>query len=364
MPRRDEPRVLWQHAPEGASFDGLIAARGVVFALDRAGKVQALEAPTGRVLWTSPETFPFDFGFGLALSVSPDFDAIFVGCDDGLRALDRKSGRQLWHREIPLGVAGPACAKGVVVAAGADGKIYGCKLTTGEVLYAHDILADRPEDPPGFSGESARFPGRPARPGTAATDGLLVAVPVFDQCRVVALDLASGERRWTLQTSGWVGAEPTIGERHVYVASQDEHVYAVDRKTGELAWQVRTRARNEGSVALVGDMAVFGSCDAWLYGVGAADGEVTWRYETDHEKGRGAPIYSRPIVYGDRVYLAAMNGKVHVVDRHTGAFLAKLAPVPDSELNSDIATTGGLLFVTTRKAGEKGESAVVALTMR
>ncbi len=363
-PRRVEPRVLWKHAPEGAQFSDVVAARGVVFALDRSGKVQALEAPTGEVLWTSKVGLPFSYGYGLALSPSPDFDAVLVGCDDGLHALDRKTGEQLWHRQIELGVAGPACAGDVVVAAGADGKVYGCKLTTGEVLYASDFLADRPVDPPGFRGDSARFSGRPARPGAAAADGGLVVVPVFDQCRVVAFDAATGERRWAFKTDGWIYPQPTIGARHVYVASQDKNVYAVDRKAGELAWKVEARARNEGGVAIAEGLALFGSCDAHLYAVELQTGKQAWKFETEHQEGRGAPIYSRPLVLGDKVYLAAMSGKLYVVDRRTGALLAKMTPVEDSQPNSELTETGGLLFLTTRMDGKAGESAVIGIATR
>ncbi|MCA8964337.1 MAG: PQQ-binding-like beta-propeller repeat protein [Planctomycetes bacterium] len=364
QPRRVEPRVLWKHAPEGAEFEGVIAHRGVVYALDRAGKVQALEAPTGEVLWTSPVAFQLRCGYGLVLSPAADFDALLVSGETGLTAIDRGSGELLWHTEIPQGVASPAVAGDVVVAGGFDGKIHGFKLRTGELLYSVDYLADRPEDPPGFSGESARLGDRPARPGDAAADGDLVVVPVFDQCRVIAVDAAKGERRWAYATAGWVYPCPTIGERLVLVASQDKHLHAVDRQTGALVWKVKARARNEGAAVIADGRAFFGSCDSRLYCVGIDSGEVAWKYETEHEKGFGAPIYSRPLVLGDKVYLAAMSGKLYVVDRRSGELVAKMTPVPDSEPNSDLAEMGGLLFLTTRKDGEKGESAVVGIAVR
>lgn len=363
-PRRAEPRVLWKHAPEGAEFEGVVADRGVVYALDRAGKVQALEAPTGEVLWTSPVAFQLRCGYGLVLSPAADFDALLVSGEVGLTAIDRKDGHQLWHTAVELGVAEPAIVGDVVVAGGFDGKIHGFDLRTGKLRYSVDYLADRPEDPPGFQGEGARLGARPARPGSAAADGDLVVVPVFDQCRVIAVDAATGERRWAYTTAGWVYPSPTIGERLVLVASQDKHLHAVDRSTGKLVWKVEARARNEGAAAIAGGHAFFGSCDSRLYCVNLDTGEVVWKYETEHEEGFGAPIYSRPVVLGDKVYLAAMRGKLYVVDRRSGALLAKMTPVEDSEPDSDLATMAGLLFLTTRKDGEKGESAVVAIAPR
>jgi len=362
--RSGEPRVLWKYAPEGARFSGVISDKGIVFALDRAGKVHALEAPTGDVLWTSEGKYSFGYGYGLALSPDPEFDALLVGSDAGLFALDRRTGDEIWHTETPSGVAGPACTPEVVVAGSADGKVYGCELKTGKILWRHDYLEDRPDDPPGFSGNQARFGGRPARPGNAATDGQMVVLPIFDQCRALALDAVTGERLWAFSTQGWMHGRATIGPRNVYVSSQDKHVYAIDREIGKLAWKVKTHARNEGAAALTDRFVYFGSCDASLYSVDHGVGKVHWKYETEHEEGRGAPIYSRPLVMGDTVYLAAMSGKIYAVHRDTGELTWKFCPLPKSEPNSDLAAANGLLFVTTRKSGDEGESAVVAITVR
>ena len=362
--RGGQPRVLWKYAPTDCKFSGVIASQGTVFALDRAGRIHALEAPTGNLLWTSADELRFDYGYGFALSPNPEFDALLVGSDTGFFALDRSSGDRIWHTETPSGVAGPTCTQQVVVAGGADGKVYGCQLATGRILWRHDYLEDRPDDPPGISGEQARFSGRPARPGSAATDGQMVVLPIFDQCRALALDASTGQRLWSFPTRGWMHARATIGPRNVYVSSQDKHVYAIDRTLGKLAWKVQTRARNEGSAALLDRFVYFGSNDSYLYAVDNGVGRVHWKYATEHQEGRGAPIYSRPLVMGDTVYLAAMRGKVYAVNRHTGELIWKFLPLPKSEPNSDLVAANGLLFVTTRKSSDEGESAVIAIAMR
>ena len=108
----------------------------------------------------------------------------------------------------------------------------------------------------------------------------------------------------------------------------------------------------------------FGSNDSYLYAVDNGVGRVHWKYATEHQEGRGAPIYSRPLVMGDTVYLAAMRGKVYAVNRHTGELIWKFLPLPKSEPNSDLVAANGLLFVTTRKSSDEGESAVIAIAMR
>lgn len=356
-------RLLWKYAPKDSQFSGVTARGGAVFALDRRGSIHAIDATSGARRWVSADKLPLGFGFGMALSPQPEkFDALLVGCDSGLVALDPKTGKTLWHTAIPKGVDGPACAAGVVVAGGADGRVHACSLTTGKILWRHDYLEDAPPDPPGFAGANARFGGRAARPGPAAADGTRVFVPVFDQCRVLALDAATGKRHWILQTKGWVYPRPGVGPRWVVVGSQDRHYYAVDKLTGKLAWKVKTLARNEAPAAVTDRFTYFGSCDARLYAVD--QGRVSWRFAIDHEKGRGAPIYSCPLVCDEVVYLAALSGKVYAVQRRDGKLLWSVCPLKDSEPNSDLVTDGVRMFVTTRKNGDAGESAVLAIRMK
>ncbi|MGK0352126.1 MAG: outer membrane protein assembly factor BamB [Planctomycetota bacterium] len=357
-------KVLWKYAPTGCSFNGVKADNGTVFALDRKGKIHALDGASGEVLWTSSEDIPMDYGFGITVSPNLAFPAVLVGCDKGFYALDRTTGKKLWHTEAAMGVAGPACTNDAVIAGSGDGKVYACALTTGKILWQHDYLDDAPDDPPSFDGDSARFGGRPARPRTATTDGLMVVLSIFDQCRALALDAKTGKRLWAHNTQGWIYGTPSIGPRNVFVGSQDKHIYAVDKQMGKLMWQVKTGARVESGAVSTERFAYFGSCDAKLYCVDQTVGRVVWKFATEHEEGRGSPIYSRPLVIDDTVYLAAMAGKVYAVDCKTGKLQWKFEPLANSELNSDLILDGGRLFVTTRKNGKLGESAVLAISTK
>jgi outer membrane protein assembly factor BamB len=357
----DTERVLWTYSPSGAQFTEVVVKDGVAVALDRAGKIHGVDAATGKKLWVTKKRFSMSYGFGLALSPLASFDAVMIGSDDGFFALQRATGKELWHTEIELGVAGPACTSKAVIAGSADGKVYACDLTTGRILWEHEYVEDAPADPKGFSGDRARFQGRPARPCAATTDGKIVVLSVFDQCRTLALDVATGKRLWSYNTQGWMGGTATIGARNVFAGSQDKHMYAVDKQMGKLAWKVKTGGRVNSGGTPGQRFTYFGSCDANLYAVDTAVGHVAWKFATDHAEGYGAPIYSRPLVSKHTVYLAAMSGKVYAVDRKTGKLRWKMTPVPNSEPNCDLVESDGRLFLTTRKDGKKGVSAVVAI---
>ena len=357
----DAGTVAWKFAPDRAWFGGLEYGDGVVYALERTGFVYALDAKTGEQLWKSRTQRRCDQQFGIELPLCEQPPGLCFSSDDGLCLLDLKTGKELWHTDVD-GLDGPACTEQAVIAGSSDGKIYAFSLRDGKRLWEHDYVEDA-EELPGSDGHGARFAGKAARPGHASTDGSLVVLPVFDQGRAVAVDARTGERRWAFQTKGWMGARPTFGPRNVMLGSQDKHIYAVDKTTGKLSWKHRTGGRISGSARATERFAFVGSCDARLYCVDQVVGHVPWRYETEHDEGYGAPIYSRPLLLDDVVYLAAMRGKLYAVDRKTGAERWKMTPVEDSEPNSDLFTDGQRLFLSTRRDGDKGQGAVVAIDL-
>jgi outer membrane protein assembly factor BamB len=358
---QEKPQVLWKYTPTGSNFADVVAFDGTVIALDRGGTIHALDTKNGKLLWKSKAGYGFSFGFGLALSRDPAFDVLLVGCDTGLFAVQRRTGKAIWRSVMPKGVAGPTCTKDTVFAGGADGNVYACDLRTGRVKWKHDYVTDRPKDPKGFDGERARFPDRPARPMHAATDGKTVFLSVFDQCRTLAIDAETGERRWAFETKGWMHGRPTVGEHGVFVSSQDDHFYGIDKDMGNQTWKVKTKSRNEAAAAISKSLVVFGSCDGNIYAVNKAMGNVVWEYETEKGGRAGAPIYSQPLISKETVYLAAMRGKIYALDLKTGKLKWKFEPLADSEINCDPQVDAGRLFLTTRLDDGKGESAVVAI---
>jgi outer membrane protein assembly factor BamB len=354
-------RIAWKHAPAGCSFEDLVTDGRVLIVLDRSGRIDALDPASGEVKWSSKEKLDFGRGYGVALSPAADFDAVLVGCDTGLVALRRDNGQRLWRTDIAGGVAGPACTERAVFAGGSDGRIHACDLRTGKELWSDDCMADRPDDPPGFAGAQARFEGCAARMGAAQTDGRRVVVPIFDQCRAVAVDAQSGKRLWAFRTEGWTYGGVAIGEHNTFVVSQDEHLYAVDKELGKEMWRVATKDRNEAPATPAGRFAYVGSCDGNLYAVDEVVGRVVWQFPIEPDARGNTPIYGSPLVLGDAVVLAAMPGVVYSVDRKDGRLRWKVRPSPGSELNGDLVAIGNRLFVTTRTDGKAGESGVFAI---
>jgi outer membrane protein assembly factor BamB len=69
--------------------------------------------------------------------------------------------------------------------------------------------------------------------------GGMVFLSVIDEHRVVALDLATGQRRWSYTVGGRVDTPPTIHEGLALFGARDGWVYCLTADTGELVWKFR-----------------------------------------------------------------------------------------------------------------------------
>jgi outer membrane protein assembly factor BamB len=123
-------KLLWEYTPKDRQFPFYASAAiadGKVVPGGRDTMVHALEAKTGKPLWTFTTR---------ARVESPPAIAggrVFVGSNDGrVYGLDLASGKKVWEYEAAsLVTSSPAVAKGKVVVATADGQVicFGSRQT-------------------------------------------------------------------------------------------------------------------------------------------------------------------------------------------------------------------------------------------
>lgn len=351
-------RVLWKFEPQDGSIDQIAASGGlVVVACDR-GVVVALRADDGSERWRCKSGTDAVTAITVADQAKP---GVVVVAGKRVTLCDVQSGEVCWTREVPTELAEPVVVGDVVVAGGSDGTVRALRAKDGELVWTADCLADAPPDPPGFAGDQARFAGRKARPGPAASDGEIAVVPFFDQCRAVAVDVKTGARRAVFATRGWVFMRPVITERGVIVGSQDSACRCFHKATGEVAWQLATGGRIEAACTVRDGRVYQGSCDGSLYCIDLESGRLVWRQPIGSDETDRVPVYEMPFILGASVILPTLSGEIVAFDRASGRVSGRLRPSADSEIDG-AAWAGGMLFVQTRKANDhRGEEAVFAI---
>ena len=152
-----------------------------------------------------------------------------------------------WAIDLPTrdGLVGnPLIKDGRIFQSGSQSQVFASDLKTGELLWTFEPLADRP--PSSFLETWLRSLNR----GLALYEDLVI-VGTSD-CRLVAVDQASGVEQWQVETCNaneayMITGAPRIGGGKVFIGNSCAdmglnrgHVDAVDARTGEHLWRFYT----------------------------------------------------------------------------------------------------------------------------
>jgi outer membrane protein assembly factor BamB len=210
----------------GASVDG-----GRVYATDGLGDVVAFDAGTGAEVWRAKPGGP------LRGSPTVEGDQLYVlSQDNQLFALSTADGKQLWNSAGSLetqgvfGVAAPAVARGTIVAGFSSGELNAYRYENGRTLWG-DALS------------------RTSITTSVSSLSDIDADPVIDGNqvyalgqggRMVAVDLASGQRIWEQNFAGI--STPWLAGEWIFVVTDESKLYCLQRSTGKVRWISQLRA--------------------------------------------------------------------------------------------------------------------------
>jgi hypothetical protein len=142
--------------------------------------------------------------------------------------------------------------------------------------------------------------------GSAAyRDGLVYVNSMDRHCHAVRS--ADGAPVWQFETGEGIWAAPVVAGGRVFVAARDGFVYALDATSGRRIWQVEIGTPCLATPALDGGVLFVGGGDNRVYALEAADGRQRWRSDPlpgaairDYwlVAGRDSVIASTQLVFG------------------------------------------------------------------
>ncbi len=243
---------------------------------------------------------------------------------------------EAWRRDFDKTAfaAGPVIADGLVSIGDLDGGFHALDLATGETRWTRRI------DGAGFTSSAA-----------VSADPALPLVVGDDMGVVRGLDRATGETRWEYATEGEISGGPTIlsdgGGPRVLVGSQDASLSCLDLATGRLLWKhsIADQIRCAPTVARTpaGDRVFLAGCDGRLHILDAATGEEAAAIEI------GGPTGTTPAVSGSRVLFGTEGGGFFAIDFLEPAVAWRKQPAANAlAYRSSAAVAGDLAIVGTR----------------
>ncbi len=277
-----------------AGFGGGLAAEGdLIFAATGFGTVVALNAATGKPAWTKSLTVP--------IRTSPtavNGKVFIVNTESELFALSATDGREVWRsRGLPEGASilsnvSPAVSGNLLVVSYASGEVTALDVNTGEQRWTDSVSG-------GVVGTSLTTIGDAARP--VIDDGVVFAASRSG--RIIATNAKSGERVWSKDIRA--AQTPWVAGGAVFVVDMNSQLYALDRKTGKVRWTTALpSARNWSGPTLAGGKLWVASNKGLLVGVDAKTGAIATQRDLDNA------IYISPIVAGGRMFVLTDKAKL------------------------------------------------------
>lgn len=279
----DDLRLVWAYSMRDNSrwVATPIVANGLMYLAEGTGRVVALDALTGELVWSQTRDFPDDIRASEAANrhrgVSIYGDTIYWGTADSyLVALDAKTGVVLWEVQTADYRDGEGHAHPPLIADGkvflgmsggdfaARGKLHALDAETGERLWTFFTIPG-PEDPGAETWDwDADFP-----PAGAATWNTISFDPELN------LVYAS-----TGQPSPWTTATRGLGDS-LYTNS----IVAIDADSGELRWHFQLNPADEWDRAAYESMLVDLEIDGVARKALIQTGKIGWGVVLDRETG-------------------------------------------------------------------------------
>lgn len=322
-----------------------VVAGGKVFTIDSDAVVTAMDARTGRKLWSREvhrkgEKKHASFGGGVAYADGRIFASTGYGI---IAALEAETGGEIWREFLTVPLRGaPTVADGQVYVHTYDNQLYALTAATGDILWDHVGIVEVA----GILGSAS----------PAVSGGTVVAA--YSSGELVALTVENGRVTWSdtltrrgamtpLASLNDIDGHPVIDRGQVFAASHAGRMVAIDLRTGERLWE-----RNIGSLHtpwVAGDYLYLVTEDNEVVCLNRDNGRVRWVRQLqnfkDREDRKGPLQWAGPVLAGDRLIVTSSHGFALSISPYTGEILSGME-LSDKSFLAPIVADGTLYILT------------------
>lgn len=344
-------RTLWTHALRGESVEQITATADTLLLGPPGGPLQALATSTGEARWTHP---------GQVGRLAHSGTSVLLLGDDRLKALDADSGRTLWSVAAGRPVMGP---DGTGLAVAGDAVVTAVAQYTADG-HSHTVVAARGVAD-GKQRWSTTLPilldeGTVTTLSLAASPKVVLAtayetsgqVPSASAPRgsVFALAADTGKELWRtrLNIAGPFGGRAVTGDSVVVGwADINAYFYAFDAMSGKQRWRAPLVEDGTLSLGVDADTVYFcgarhaepgsSNTDQAVYALDLATGRQRWRAQEQTYGETWGPVGGVVLVTG------TTSGGVRALDARTGKAVWSIADLPGTTVLAAGGTTAFLV---------------------
>lgn len=282
-----------------------VVSRDAVFAAGHEGEVARFE--DGRAVWRVDTNTELSAGVG-----SDGRQVVVVATDGSVIALDADNGSERWRSPVGAEVlAPPAVSLDFVIVRASDNRLIALNARDGSRRWVYQR-----NNPPlalrNFAGVLiegpvvlAGFPG-----------GKLAVINLANGGAITELGVAVPRGATELERVADIAGPPVVGRREVCAVAYQGRAACFDVSNGNAIWAREFSSSvgmdRDGRFALITD-----DRDA-VHALDGFSGASVWKQD-----GLARRKVSRPLIVGDHVVVGDLEGYIHVLDRETGAFVAR-----------------------------------------
>ncbi len=270
-----------------------VLERDQIFALTSAGTVQAIDAETGKTLWTAEVGIDDSAAIGIAVNAN----SVALLGSGRLHLLDRTDGHQLWSRSIGGAVtAAPAMSNNYVFVALLSGRVEGYRLDDPTAAAWQYQSNGHTFQGPTVTGKIMSWP----------TDRRQLYVAKSERPQVL----------FRVESNEEIVSAPAEKAPYLYVGSLDGYLYSFHEPSGSEQWRYATGYAITSQPAVVGEKVFVASEGPSLHAVDAATGRPLWQVD-------GATQFAA--LGKNHAYGMGRYGALLVIDSETGLLKGRIA---------------------------------------
>ena len=298
LSEQDNQSSFWSSRAPALIAGGPIAGSNKVFLGSESGKVFALNAQTGELVWQA------NIKGEVISPPAIDSGILVVNSASGIMmGFDADTGDVLWEieQDVPAltlrGISAPVIASGGVLIGTGKGELSVYILEKGQQGWVTEV------GEASGSTELERVIDVDSAPVVFGDKVYAISA----RGNLVAIELKSGRILWKRQYSSH--RQLSVYRNNIFITNTQGHIYALNRLNGIEQWSnLGLTNRNVTGPVIVDNYVVVGDYEGYLHWISQDTGEIVARHEVD-----SSGIHSTPTVADGIIYTQARDGTLQAI---------------------------------------------------
>ena len=321
---------LWTFNAESPIHSSPAIYKDYIYIVSAEGILKAIDMETGQEEW--------DLDLGAKTNSSPivNSNRLYIGCEDGLKAININNHNIVWDYDCDSVESTPFFYDDVVYFGSDDGHLYGLDKDGKVVL--NKKLAGELKSSPIVVDDSIYIGSTNGKLYSVGTDKQtnwdfttgdeVISSPSFVNDTVIfgssdgniyCLNESDGNLNWKVDLNNKVISSPTVDEydNSVYIGSDEGNLTCLDIRDGTIKWSHSVGDKVQTTSALKDNLVVFGSNNGNLYVLNKYTGNEELTYNPGTILFNSA-ITSSPVINGNSLFFGDDSGHVYSlnIDKH------------------------------------------------